>query len=249
MDKQAKKSGMNKKLFYVIPVAIILLWIISIVVLYLISNNPAERGQFGDMFGGVNALFSGLALAGVVVAIILQKNELELQRKELEDTREVLNMTKEAHVEQMKTLKLQQFENTFFKMLENLSNISSSFYYKTEIGPIAFHSFASKIIVEKNRNDTTIYQKEVDMYFSRFLNLLIDICKYIDKHFEDKETKEFYFNLTSSNMTLHEKQLISYLFQNYLDDDLKSFISEYKVIRNGETYESFISNSGQCELF
>lgn len=39
-----------------------------------------ERGTFGDMFGAVNALFSGLAFAGVVVAIVLQSQELRASR-------------------------------------------------------------------------------------------------------------------------------------------------------------------------
>ncbi len=30
-----------------------------------------KRGLFGDMFGGLNALFSGLALVGVVVAVLV----------------------------------------------------------------------------------------------------------------------------------------------------------------------------------
>jgi len=40
-------------------------------------------GPFGDMFSAVNALFSGLAFAGVIVAILMQHDELRLQRKEL----------------------------------------------------------------------------------------------------------------------------------------------------------------------
>ena len=49
-----------------------------------------KSSQFGDMFGGIGALFSGLALGGVVVAIKMQKEELELQREELVNTREEL---------------------------------------------------------------------------------------------------------------------------------------------------------------
>jgi hypothetical protein len=48
---------------------------------------PTERGTFGDMFGSVNALFSGLALAGIILTILLQRKELKLQREELQDTR------------------------------------------------------------------------------------------------------------------------------------------------------------------
>lgn len=42
-----------------------------------------KRGQFGDLFGSVNALFSGLAFAGILYTIYLQRQELSLQRKEL----------------------------------------------------------------------------------------------------------------------------------------------------------------------
>jgi hypothetical protein len=45
------------------------------------------------MFGAANALFSGLAFAGVIVAILLQRNELELQREELALTRHELART------------------------------------------------------------------------------------------------------------------------------------------------------------
>lgn len=59
-------------------------------------DGMAERGQFGDLFGAVNALFSGLAFGGVIYAIFLQRNELSLQRRELELTRVELRKAAEA---------------------------------------------------------------------------------------------------------------------------------------------------------
>ena len=55
-----------------------------------------SRGQFGDLFGGLNTLFSGLAFGGVIYAILLQRKDLELQREELKLTREELKRTAEA---------------------------------------------------------------------------------------------------------------------------------------------------------
>ena len=49
-----------------------------------------DRASFGDMFGGINAFFSGLAFLGVIYAVILQREELRLQRAELKLTREEL---------------------------------------------------------------------------------------------------------------------------------------------------------------
>ena len=47
----------------------------------LFLNTWEQRSQFGEMFGSVNTLFSGLAFAGVIYTILLQRHELELQRE------------------------------------------------------------------------------------------------------------------------------------------------------------------------
>ena len=98
---------------------------------WLINKNidcSTERGTFGDMFGAVNALFSGLAFAGLIVTLLYQKEELKLQREELAQTREELKGQREEFEEQNKTMKRQRFENTFFNMLslqqEIVANIS-----------------------------------------------------------------------------------------------------------------------------
>ncbi len=71
---------------------------------------PDKRGTLGDMFGTINALFSGLALAGIIFTILLQRKELGYQRDELRATRE-------EFIIQNETLKRQRFENTFFNLL------------------------------------------------------------------------------------------------------------------------------------
>lgn len=59
-------------------------------------KSPADRATHGDMYGGLNALFSGLAFAGIIVTLVLQREELELQRQELRYTREELARTATA---------------------------------------------------------------------------------------------------------------------------------------------------------
>jgi hypothetical protein len=59
-------------------------------------TNKDTPGQFGDMFGVINALFTGLALAGAIYTILLQRHELELQREELRLTREQLHASAES---------------------------------------------------------------------------------------------------------------------------------------------------------
>ena len=47
-----------------------------------IASSVQQYGAFGDSFGTVNALFSGLALAGVVAALMLQAHDAKQQREE-----------------------------------------------------------------------------------------------------------------------------------------------------------------------
>ena len=60
-------------------------------------HGAQDRALFGDMFGGLAALFSGLAFAGLIVAIVLQSRELGLQRDELEATRHEMTLARDQY--------------------------------------------------------------------------------------------------------------------------------------------------------
>lgn len=60
----------------------------------------AARGQFGDMFGLANALFSGLAFTGLLVSLAMQRRELSLQRKELAMQRDEVRKAREEAAKQ-----------------------------------------------------------------------------------------------------------------------------------------------------
>lgn len=66
------------------------LWVGSLAVVVRLFPDWPTRGQFGDLFGAVNSLFSGLAFAGVIIAILLQREELRLQREEMAASRKQL---------------------------------------------------------------------------------------------------------------------------------------------------------------
>ena len=76
----------------------------------------AQRGAYGDTYGPVNALFTGLAFVVLIGTIVAQMIELGLQRKELRYTREELRGQREQLEAQSETLQLQRFESTFFEL-------------------------------------------------------------------------------------------------------------------------------------
>ncbi len=59
-----------------------------------------NSGVFGDTFGAINSLFSGLAFAGLLYTIFLQSRELKLQREELALTRAQLTSSAKSQEEQ-----------------------------------------------------------------------------------------------------------------------------------------------------
>ncbi len=99
----------------------------------ILSYKWEEKGQFGDTFGAINALFSGLAFAGIIYTIQLQRKELGLQRKELRHTREELSRSADAQNDAQKALNEQAKMmnttaklNTLTAMLEHYRHISAN---------------------------------------------------------------------------------------------------------------------------
>jgi uncharacterized membrane protein len=90
-----KVKKINRGLFYLVAFVIIF-WLLSMIILSMLLPNMNERGSFGDSFGFINALFSGIALAGVIYTLFLQQKELKLQKQELKLTREELKRTASA---------------------------------------------------------------------------------------------------------------------------------------------------------
>lgn len=80
-------KGFNLWIFAVVAVVVVALWLGYWQWIISCFKDWNHRGQFGDMFGGLNALFSGLAFAGVICTILLQGQELKLQREELREQR------------------------------------------------------------------------------------------------------------------------------------------------------------------
>lgn len=148
MDSADESSGISRFLVrkpWVVVIAVLVLWGIFGWVPYF----RGVRGEFGDVFGAVNALFSGLAFAMIILTILLQKQELTLQRQELTLTHEELKGQKEQLAIQNVTLARQMTENTFFALLRlhhetvNLLRLGPPFASKGAIGVECFESFGA----------------------------------------------------------------------------------------------------------
>lgn len=95
----------------------------------LLNNPPSSTlpiqitGTFGDSFGFLTCLFSGLSSIGMIVAILMQREELRLQRNEIKAQKDI----SELHV---KLAALSTLIPVYNKHIENLTNHPDSFYQK-----------------------------------------------------------------------------------------------------------------------
>lgn len=83
------------RIFAAIAGAIAVLWLANLGALWAFGPDWQIRGQVGDSFGSINALFSGLAFAALIVTIWMQRHELALQREELALQREEMAKSRE----------------------------------------------------------------------------------------------------------------------------------------------------------
>ena len=71
--------------------------LITITAYYVIGSRLLDKNDwspFGDIFGGLNTLFSGLAFGAIIYTILVQQQELRLQRQEFEYQRREFKMNR-----------------------------------------------------------------------------------------------------------------------------------------------------------
>ncbi|MCQ9325659.1 putative phage abortive infection protein [Neisseria dentiae] len=140
MDEKQEKTGSDtpeikwyQGLIGLIAFIFILLMVAPILVLYYdnfgsreLSESPEQWGQFGDYIGGVlNPIFGFATFIALLYTIKLQTEELKATREELARSAKAQENSEQALAEQSKIFQIQQFESTFFSMLDLLNKLST----------------------------------------------------------------------------------------------------------------------------
>ena len=238
----------NFKMWIVIISVILIAFYLSV---YLCINNAGDRGTFGDTFGAVNALFSGLAFAGMYVALTLQRKEFKLQREEFEKNTDALKSQKEEmtnqkiELEQQKHIMaiqiyqtdVQQFENAFFFMLGQhnkiLNSISGLDSGRTTLSGIDFIRYWGQV----DQTSFSEYFDKIKFSSTSYVNNLYRIFKYIESSdvlsnenkYKDFDNKQKYFSIVTSVLDYYEMAFI----YNYVNTN--AYYADFKVLlkKNG----------------
>jgi len=250
LPKIAKQKSSYSSLIILLLV-VCLMWALSGVILYPIK----ERGTFGDMFGAINGLFSGLGLAALIYTIFLQRKQLDLQQSEIVANRKELEENHKTMIEQNKALKEQNFEGTFFHLVTVLNEIIYSIDFIGEhnqkiSGRDCFASFyldLSDIYKKSKQNNSNIndenhelnliensylkFYETKQMELGHYFRILYNIVKYVDK--SEIENKKFYTNILRAQMSNQELLLLFYNSLTSLGrDKFKPLIEEFCLLKN-----------------
>ena len=212
-------------------IGVIVVWALTLFLLLLPESE--KRGQFGDMFGAVNALFSGFAFAGLIITLILQKKELGLQRDELEETRKELKNQREEFEKENETLIYQRFENLFYNMLNLQQEIVAGLRYEyfEEEYVLVPSGTDSPPIQDKRRVNRVVAGREVFRY--TFESAEIYLGEY-DKLGQEISVHGYRRFLNAKGLSNYDETWIPTIFDHY-------FRHLYKIIQfvdgHGFTFE------------
>ncbi len=199
---------------------------------------PADKdsqelwGVFGDSFGALNTLFSGLAFTGIIVSIFLQSVELKETRNEIKNQGSQFK-------EQTDALNKQVFENTFFQLIHLHNEIIQSISVEhptgkfgkwiTTSGRAAFQELyigkfgegmflhELEISAEETPSDTDgyymLFHEKYGNQLGNYFRNIYQILKFIER--SNVKDKKFYSNLLRAQLSSYELAL---LFFNCLSE-------------------------------
>jgi hypothetical protein len=218
-----------------------ILFVILIILLVLITNyflvkdkSPADRGTLGDMFGGINALFTGFGFVGVILTVLLQSE----------------------------TMKREKFERTFFHLTklyhQQISGHSDKNHFK-----IQYNILKEKIKGQTTKDNVLAlcrehFDEHSEIYVPYYTKLyaIIDHIREAKLH---KDDEYHYFKILRAQFSYFEQYLLFYqcismsIYKNpkRKNENLKKIFEKNSLFDNLDTKEinEVIKNEFKKEAF
>ena len=191
-----KRRLLRFALFAISVIVLIYIWGTTGDRLIGLYGKPKDAGGYGDIYGYVNSLFSGLALIFIAFTLMSQRAEIRMARKQMSDS-------------------------TFFQLVElhnrNLSLISFGQQNDKNIFSYLINNLLGRLgdYEDKERPNEEI-TKIYESYWSHHKDRLIVyyqnielILAFIDNLNIPEKEKDFYIKILKSQLTDHELVLLA----------------------------------------
>jgi hypothetical protein len=227
--------------------------------------NEEKVGQFGDFISGIAG--SIISLAGFILfyvalseqrkdsitnretlnlqieALNLQVSEFKAQKEEMQETRKVYNEQTKEFKKQTEINKLQQFDSSFYSLLNVFIELKRELNKKDENGKY-FHTIYSKLkLVEiHNAEIGKIYDRILTNYNEIFYNNSTELNHYfktiyrIFKLIEESSISESYklkfSKILRSQLTDDELLVLYYNYHSVFGEKVRTFVIKYTLFKH-----------------
>ncbi|TGO93281.1 hypothetical protein E1953_13585 [Acinetobacter baumannii] len=234
-------------------------WPLSTSIVYSTSQNAEEEpktkfqkigekyGTYGDSYGSLNTLFTGLAFAGLIISIFIQLLELRQTRKELAEQSKAMVDQKTEFAAQTKILEKQtsisadqqkiindqfietqkvNFLNHFYKLIDEKNNLMNNLSLQEEdkilTGHSVFSIFTNEFIkISENFDPDTHNDEYFLLCFNEFL-----VLKYGNFNYQLTTYYKIYRVILH---TIYNSTFLTEAERKYYVDVFKMFISLEEV--------------------
>ena len=229
--------------FIVISIGIVSVWFLGFSVFpFLFPPKPGEGigpGVAGDMFGSLTALFSGLAFAGLISTLLMQRKELEFQREELRLSRS------EFH--------LQRFENTLFGLLRMFSEHIASLEHNgppIRTGREVLVHYARQLpdeqtspddrspnshnptLEDQKENYLSLYEHSFEPDLGPYFRLLYNTVRHVHHSGLPLKDRQKYAKIVRAYLGSSEVKLLMFNCSTRLGEDFRPWVEEYGLLKH-----------------
>lgn len=251
-DSKKESFWLSFKGFVLYGAIILCIWMAYIGLNQKIFGSLNKAGTAGDSFGGLTALFSGLAFAGLIFTLLVQRRELELQRTELgllveaqDQTTEQLQSTAEQVRKQSDFIERQIFESNFFQMLRSFNSFLETIERMEGAGQrlrTVKGANALAVILRKFDSLESLpgrdFSSQYNIFYKTnihdlgpFFRQIYQILKYVSD--SNVDNKKFYSNILRAQMSSAELTLLAYNLQSkYGSEKMAPLMYEFDFLKH-----------------
>lgn len=248
MTEAKQEQFLSKNIILILVIILVLSLVSSGIAIYFysatfggtITADHGEWGTFGDFFGGtLNPIFSFLALLALLLTIILQSKELKLSTTEFAKSAEALE-------EQSKSIRIQNFENTFFKLISLHNEIVDSLEYLSMRKRKCFSQYIKSLELYKTGNkpvDDNTKETPINITYDREYNVIAPSVEHYHKNLYQilsfvhtngiEGNKKQYTNFIRSQLSRDELHLLFlHGLSKYGAEKFKKLIEQYEMLEH-----------------
>jgi len=188
-----------------------------------LSVENSDWGAFGDFIGGtLNPILSFLSLIALLLTIALQQKELVYARKDLYRSKKAQEATQIILDEQSDTMAKQQFESTFFSLLDQHNKILENL-----VTNVDFPLLKGKIFYETSGlPDASYYLKTQQVIFGSYFKVLYQLLKFVATNCPDSKVGNTFEikNIEETPVSKSEK-MYSNIIRSFLGLDVTQLLA------------------------